>query len=43
MRAMVANIVSEKLKSLTLEYPKVGSEELAKMAEAKNILENEQS
>ena len=41
MRAMVAGIVAEKLMSLNLKYPNVVAEDLAKMTEAKNILENE--
>ncbi len=41
MRAMVASIVAEKLASLNLKYPTIGADELAKMTEAKNILENE--
>jgi len=41
MRSMVASIVAEKLMSLNLKYPNVGTEDLAKMTEAKNILENE--
>lgn len=41
MRAMVAGIVAEKLMSLNLKYPNVEAEDLAKMTEAKNILENE--
>lgn len=41
MRAMVASIVAEKLASLNLKYPTIGAHELAKMTEAKNILENE--
>ena len=43
MRALVANIVAEKLESLDLKYPEVGKKEVAEMAEAKKILENEQS
>lgn len=41
MRAMVASIVAEKLKSIDLKYPTVGPAEQAEMVEAKNILENE--
>lgn len=41
MRAMVASIVAEKLKSLKLNYPSVGQKERSEMAEAKKILENE--
>ncbi|MBT8326376.1 MAG: polyphosphate kinase 2 family protein [Bacteroidia bacterium] len=41
MRAMIATIVAEKLKSLNLKYPEVGEKEIVEMAEAKEILENE--
>ncbi|PCJ66759.1 MAG: polyphosphate--nucleotide phosphotransferase [Bacteroidetes bacterium] len=41
MRAIVAQIIAEKLESLGLEYPTVGQKEIAEMAEAKKILENE--
>lgn len=41
MRAMVASIVAEKLKSIDLKYPTVGPTEQVEMEEAKNILENE--
>jgi PPK2 family polyphosphate:nucleotide phosphotransferase len=41
MRAMVAKIVVEKLESLGLNYPTIGEKEVAEMAEAKKILENE--
>ncbi|MFT4826915.1 MAG: hypothetical protein ACI96L_000194 [Paracoccaceae bacterium] len=41
MRAMVAKIVVETLEDLNLKYPTVGQKEIAKMAEAKKILENE--
>lgn len=41
MRALVANIVAERLEKLDLKYPKVGQKELDEMTEAKNILENE--
>jgi PPK2 family polyphosphate:nucleotide phosphotransferase len=41
MRAMVANIVAETLEDLNLKYPAVGQKEIAEMAEAKKILENE--
>ena len=42
MRAMVAKIVAETLEDLNLKYPTVGQKEIAEMAEAKKILENEQ-
>ncbi|MGK0368869.1 MAG: PPK2 family polyphosphate:nucleotide phosphotransferase [Bacteroidia bacterium] len=41
MRAMVAKIVAETLEDLNLKYPTVGQKEIAEMAEAKKILENE--
>ncbi|MDA8886873.1 polyphosphate kinase 2 family protein [Bacteroidia bacterium] len=40
MRAMVANIVAEKLQSLNLNYPSVGEKEIGEMTKAKKILEN---
>ena len=41
MRAMVARIVADKLKSMDLTYPSVGEKHRTEMAEAKEILENE--
>ena len=41
MRALVANIISEKIDSLNINYPTVSEKEISKMAEAKKILENE--
>jgi PPK2 family polyphosphate:nucleotide phosphotransferase len=41
MRSMVANIVAETLKNINLDYPAVGEKEIAEMAAAKKILENE--
>ncbi|MGB0850812.1 MAG: polyphosphate kinase 2 family protein [Bacteroidia bacterium] len=41
MRAIVANIVADKLESLNLNYPSVGQKHKDEMAEAKKILENE--
>jgi PPK2 family polyphosphate:nucleotide phosphotransferase len=41
MRAMVAQIVSDELEKLNLNYPSVGEKEIAEMKEAKEILENE--
>jgi PPK2 family polyphosphate:nucleotide phosphotransferase len=41
MRALVANIIAEKLESLNLEFPVVETGDRAKMKEAKEILENE--
>lgn len=41
MRAIVAEIVAEKLESLDLKYPVVDDNDRAEMKEAKKILENE--
>ena len=41
MQSMVANIVADTLKNIALNYPAVGEKEIAEMAEAKKILENE--
>jgi|TARA_B110000967_G_scaffold192073_1_gene218351 hypothetical protein len=42
MRKMVAKIVADTLEDLNLKYPTVGQKEIAEMAVAKKILENEQ-
>jgi hypothetical protein len=42
MREMVAKIAAETLEDLNLKYPTVGQKEIAEMAVAKKILENEQ-
>ena len=41
MRAMVAEIVAERLEQLDLKYPDVGDKERAEMKEAEEILKNE--
>ena len=40
-RAVVADVIADKLKSLGLEYPEVSDEHRSRLAEAKILLENE--
>lgn len=42
-RAVIADVIVEKLKSLDLKYPKVGEDHLRHLAEAKELLESESS